>query len=330
MECKHISSDVFDPDQVLEKLSKSDPNRAHCSRCEAETETRWICLQCGEINCGRFVKGHALVHYKESQHSVALDLETKALHCYICDEYVMAGAFEEELETLRSAIIELQSGLSKVREKTTKSKKKHITGLQNLGNTCFMNVVLQVMCHTMPLQAYFLQPLISPMPSPVLGSRRQQQAPSIWTEFCQLMLDMWDTKSTVLSPDSILRAVWKVVPSFHGYQQQDCQEFIRYLLDAMHSELSSIKGRTVIYQMFQGTLVNTVQCLKCNHISSKQEIFLDLSLEIPSDKSSLIDCLDAFTQIEKLEKSELYDCESCKQQVSATKQMKLDKLPTVR
>jgi ubiquitin C-terminal hydrolase len=72
------------------------------------------------------------------------------------------------------------------------------------------------------------------------------------------MSHMWETNEMAVSPDKFLQAVWKLMPSFHGYQQQDAQEFIRYLLDTMHTELTTFKGKTVIMQLFQGTLVNKV------------------------------------------------------------------------
>eukprot|EP00842_Homolaphlyctis_polyrhiza_P002880 jgi/Hompol1/3593/HPOL_002590-RA len=153
-----------------------------------------------------------------------------------------------------------------------------MTGLSNLGNTCFMNVVLQILCHTEPLQQYFVQPLISPMSPNVTSATlaipdragrvtRQSLAKhreiSIWTEFCELVHEMWTTRLQMLTPDSFLESIWKVVPMFRGYQQQDAQEFIRYLIDKMHLELSSRKGRTIIMQSFQGSLFNEVTCLEC-------------------------------------------------------------------
>ena len=50
----------------------------------------------------------------------------------------------------------------------------------------------------------------------------------------------------------------KSLPVFGGYEQQDAQEFIRALLDKMHSELETRKGRTMIMQIFQGTFRNQV------------------------------------------------------------------------
>ena len=40
-----------------------------------------------------------------------------------------------------------------------------------------------------------------------------------------------DEKGACISTESLFKAIWKVVPRFRGYQQQDAHEFLRYMLD---------------------------------------------------------------------------------------------------
>lgn len=75
---------------------------------------------------------------------------------------------------------------------------------------------------------------------------------------------------------------------FRGYQQQDAHEFMRYLLDRLHTELLTLlpypnsdspfigpKGKsTIVTAIFGGLLQNEVTCLVCGVESKKHDPFL--------------------------------------------------------
>jgi hypothetical protein len=100
------------------------------------------------------------------------------------------------------------------------------------------------------------------------------------------------------------QAIWKVVPRFRGYQQQDAHEFLRYMLDRLHTELllllpgrfrsldrgaedllkagsSLVKSQSMVTSVFGGTLQSEVTCLSCRTTSKKHDPFLDLSVDVP-------------------------------------------------
>ncbi|MBH0219694.1 hypothetical protein GH793_16060, partial [Listeria monocytogenes] len=104
---------------------------------------------------------------------------------------------------------------------------------------------------------------------------------------------------TAFSPDALFYVIWKIMPSFRGYQQQDAHEFLRYLLDHLHRELQgsknglpgsslspdspnlnsgskcSINGPpTMVTAIFGGVLHNEVNCLICGTESKKFDPFL--------------------------------------------------------
>jgi ubiquitin carboxyl-terminal hydrolase 3 len=170
---------------------------------------------------------------------------------------------------------------------------------------------------------------------------------SICDEFYLLIREMTKGDSFV-SPNTFLSAIWKVLPSFKGYKQQDAQEFMRCLLDRMDYELqekNKKKGisskpsdqsslqESQIGTLFGGLLQNEITCLKCGHISRKDDPFLDLSLDVPEDEYetsiTLMDCLKSFTDIEVLEETEKYHCEKCLSLQRISKKFSIKRAPEV-
>ncbi|WOL00493.1 BRCA1-associated protein isoform X1 [Canna indica] len=69
--------------QFCQKLSE----KPTCSIC-GTPENLWICVICGFVGCGRYKEGHAIRHWKDTQHCYSLDLETQRVWDYVGDNYV--------------------------------------------------------------------------------------------------------------------------------------------------------------------------------------------------------------------------------------------------
>eukprot|EP01018_Ginkgo_biloba_P013493 Gb_28513 [translate_table: standard] len=69
------------------RYCQQQPEKSTCSVCST-SENLWICLICGFVGCGRYKAGHAIKHWKETQHCYSLDLETQRVWDYVGDNYV--------------------------------------------------------------------------------------------------------------------------------------------------------------------------------------------------------------------------------------------------
>ena len=103
-------------------------------------------------------------------------------------------------------------------------------GFRNLGNTCFMNTCLQNLIHT----EYFIQMLFS-------KSNLISDKTPISQKFTELCKEFISTSSSAISPDDFKREFGYKHRMFSGYRQQDTQEFYRFLLEDMNSELNEVK-----------------------------------------------------------------------------------------
>ncbi|KAL6008137.1 hypothetical protein ACLOJK_033643 [Asimina triloba] len=69
------------------RFCQQQPEKPTCSVCET-SENLWICVICGFVGCGRYKEGHAVRHWRDTQHCYSLDLETQRVWDYVGDSYV--------------------------------------------------------------------------------------------------------------------------------------------------------------------------------------------------------------------------------------------------
>ncbi|KAK3096545.1 hypothetical protein FSP39_001156 [Pinctada imbricata] len=173
-------------------------------------------------------------------------------------------------------------------------------------------------------------------------SRSEEEDILLVEELRKTLCALWQGTKGAISPESLFTVIWKVVPRFRGYQQQDAHEFMRYLLDRLHVELLTLlpypnidspfigpKGKsTIVTAIFGGLLQNEV-----NYLSLDIPPQFSTRGSKPKDGESqvcrLADCLSSFTDVEELEDTELYMCSNCKLRQRSTKKFWIRRLPNV-
>ncbi|EFC44316.1 predicted protein, partial [Naegleria gruberi] len=175
-------------------------------------------------------------------------------------------------------------------------------GLKNIGNTCFMNSTLQCLCSIQPIRDYFLSQFkINP-----------KKEGNLATQFSALLrsLTSVDDLYTPVNPIDFKRTLNQYTSLFRGNDQQDSQEFLRYVLDGLsedtnrivekpkYEELEDIANENIIDQsnrwfrnyiersssfvtdLFLGQLKSEIKCLVCGRQSVTFDPFLDICLPI--------------------------------------------------
>ncbi|KAG2236115.1 hypothetical protein INT48_006131 [Thamnidium elegans] len=187
-----------------------------------------------------------------------------------------------------------------------------VCGLQNLGNTCFMNSALQCLSNTPQLTKYFLanfykRDLNRENP---LGMKGQ-----VAEEYGELIKKLWSGQSSSIAPRDFKYTLGRFNTSFSGYQQHDTQELLAFLLDGLHEDLNRIiekpyvqlpdfdgltdteiakrsweyhsaRNASIIVDLFQGQFKSRLICNQCKNVSVTFDPFMYLSLPLPIKKQS--------------------------------------------
>jgi ubiquitin C-terminal hydrolase len=115
----------------------------------------------------------------------------------------------------------------------TKALKRLEVGLENLGNTCFANSSLQCLLHIVPLAKFFLEADIKSC-----VNRSSPMKGDLASSFSELIRDVYRANTgSCVSPLKFLRAVSRYAPHLLDNNQQDCQEFLRFVLDGICEDL---------------------------------------------------------------------------------------------
>ncbi|KAF9596073.1 hypothetical protein IFM89_007126 [Coptis chinensis] len=187
-------------------------------------------------------------------------------------------------------------------------------GLENLGNTCFLNSVLQCLTYTEPFAAYMQS-----------GKHNISCRVAGFCAMCAIQNHVrcaLQSTGRILAPKDLVKNLRCISRNFRNARQEDAHEYMVSLLESMHkcclpsgfpSESPSAYDKSLVHKIFGGRLRSQVKCTECLNGSNKYDPFLDLSLEI-AKADSLHKALMHFTALEHLDGGEReYQCQRCKQ-----------------
>uniref|UniRef100_A0A8C9Q4H0 Ubiquitin carboxyl-terminal hydrolase n=1 Tax=Spermophilus dauricus TaxID=99837 RepID=A0A8C9Q4H0_SPEDA len=190
-----------------------------------------------------------------------------------------------------------------------------LCGLGNLGNTCFMNSALQCLSNTAPLTDYFLK---DEYEAEINRDNPLGMKGEIAEAYAELIKQMWSGRDAHVAPRMFKTQVGRFAPQFSGYQQQDSQELLAFILDGLHEDLNRVKkkpylepkdanGRpdavvakeawenhrlrndSVIVDTFHGLFKSTLVCPECGKVSVTFDPFCYLTLPLPMKKDRVME-----------------------------------------
>jgi ubiquitin C-terminal hydrolase len=207
---------------------------------------------------------------------------------------------------------------------------KGISGLSNLGNTCFLNSCMQVLSHTYELNDVLNTKSYKKKINKIVDS-------SLLLEWDDLREILWN-ENCIVSPVRFVNNVQKLakikgLELFTGFNQNDLSEFLIFVIDCFHNSLSrevnmTIQGEVLnekdkiavicfekikqmyskdyseIWNIFYGVHISKITSIDSNKVlSMTPEPYFIINLPIPVNKKlpSLLDCFDLYVEGEILD-----------------------------
>eukprot|EP00658_Telonema_sp_P-2_P080623 TRINITY_DN8058_c0_g1_i1.p1 TRINITY_DN8058_c0_g1~~TRINITY_DN8058_c0_g1_i1.p1 ORF type:complete len:574 (-),score=108.51 TRINITY_DN8058_c0_g1_i1:361-2082(-) len=176
--------------------------------------------------------------------------------------------------------------------------KRGRTGLRNIGNTCYLNAVIQALSHitcfrdmfyggvsaekvvlptlrrTQTLQAF---EAIKDKQGFARSKKQQAKKPKgspgeepvkLFEEVHHLLKVLWSGRYAVATPNSVVSTVWLTNSMFRGFKQQDASEFFVFLIDRLSNELSSMSPPVNLREFFDLSVRTSIVCHTCKHRST--------------------------------------------------------------
>ena len=191
--------------------------------------------------------------------------DPRQLFCLACNDYVYDANFDSivacQLQAARAARVALARGEPVVSGIVETSEERQLLaqhstpykvqpeywglrGLVNLGNTCFMNCILQAFAHNPLLRNFFLANMHNKSQCEMNGTH------CLACEMDRLFVELFSGEPQPYTPAPILDTVWHFANYFAGYDQQDAHEFLITTLNGLHTHCGGTSALLYLYAAF--------------------------------------------------------------------------------
>ncbi|KAI0653789.1 ubiquitinyl hydrolase [Cubamyces menziesii] len=369
---------------------------AHCTKCDLK-ENLWLCLTCGSLGCGRQQfgglggNGHGLQHYEETHHPVSVKLGTITpegsadVYCYICNDSKVDPDLARHLATFginvqtqtktEKSITELQieQNLKFDFSLTGEDGKAlepvfgpGLTGLSNLGNSCYMASVVQTL-FSLPAfrQRYYptaqahWETCREALPADCIDCQMHKLAdgllsgryshprphasgsPSTPKETNPLAHDSpTPVFQEGVRPAGFKALVGKGHEEFATMRQQDAEEFFTHLVTVLrrHAKRVGADEKREPTEVFAFGMEQRLECGECKRVRYRVDATDTISVPVPArEKGTDADGKTLYEDVQFKECLDIvtgtealeYQCPACQKKVIATKRTRFATFPQV-
>lgn len=314
--CEHILTLQQHPPRKIEQ-----GELGHCSGCDLR-ENLWLCLECGNLGCGRKQMGgvdgnsHALGHANESGHGVAVKLGsitpegTADIYCYRCDEERIDellgqhlahwGILLAERQKTEKSLTEMQIEQNLKWDFSMTTEDGHelkplfgpgLTGLKNLGNSCYLASIIQCL---FDLPSFRERYYSNSNDLPIV----QEPAADLETQLRKMAHGLLSGRYSVpdneapgsevtyqrgLAPAMLKHLIGRGHEEFSTMRQQDAFELFQHLFKLISRSPHNGEQKDPTAD-FRFVLEQRLQCLGCHKVRYSSNEQDNIFIDVPLEK----------------------------------------------